>query len=96
MIAVDADAKPTLVALSTHLRYMVITVDGTIRALGPIVMSYSVRTRSTAREGIGGVDHDERRGTDFLGWFYAPPHARNDSGVTWTRHASSPPTTSRG
>jgi len=31
------------------------------------------------------MDHDERRGTDFLGWFYAPPHARHDSGVTWTR-----------
>jgi hypothetical protein len=71
-------------------------VDGTIRALGPIVMSYPVRTRLTAREGIGGMDHDERRGTDFLGWFYAPPHARHDSGVTWTRHANTPPTTSRG
>ena len=49
-----------------------------------------------AREGIGGMDHDERRGTDFLAWFYAPPHARHDSGVTWTRDANTPPTTSRG
>jgi hypothetical protein len=30
------------------------------------------------------VHHDKKRVSDFSRWFYARPHARNDSGVTWT------------
>jgi hypothetical protein len=59
-------------------------------------MRYSVRTRSTEQTRMGGVHHDGRRGTDFLGWLYARRLARRNGGVMWTRHATLPMRKSRG
>jgi hypothetical protein len=57
-----------------------------------MAMRYPVRTRSTWRTRMGGVNHDDRSGTDSPGW----PYARRRGGVTWTRHGSIRPRQSRG
>jgi hypothetical protein len=66
-------------------------LKGMIEDRRRMAMRYPVGTRSTGRKPLGGVHHDEKRGTDFTGWLYARRHTRRDGGVTWTRDSNLQP-----